>query len=88
MLKVDQETLDHMERMYPGFKCRVQKFENLDLPACANCESGDTASVQVGLTGRTINFAASTTRIKLMANGPKPGEYYCNQCKEFFSRQF
>jgi hypothetical protein len=85
MLKVEQETLDRMEGMYPGFKEHVYSFENADLPHCSHCGSGDTANVQVGLIGRTINLSCSTTKFKLIANGPKAGRYICNQCKEFFS---
>lgn len=85
MLKVDQQTLDGLEKMYPGFLRHLHHFENAELPACTNCDSADTASVQVGLIGRTINLAGATTKFKLIANGPKPGKYYCNGCGEFFS---
>ena len=88
MLKVDLETLDRLEGMYPGFKRQVQSLENANLPACAICESADTASVQVGVIGRSINLAGSTTKFKLVANGTKPGKFFCNQCNKFFSDEF
>lgn len=85
MLKVNQKALDHLDQLYPGLKSQVQSFENMELQACANCDSADTASVQVGLIGRTMSLAGATTKFRLVANGPKPGKYFCNQCNEFFS---
>jgi hypothetical protein len=86
MLKIDEDELDEKERMYPDIKKQVYSFENADLPTCAHCGSEDTASVQIGLIGRTIFLASATTKLKLIANGPKPGEYFCNQCEAFFSK--
>jgi len=54
------------------------------LPQCPRCGSKDTADVQCGIIGRTINIAAATTRFKLIPNGPAPGKYFCNACDEFF----
>ena len=50
---------------------------------CARCGSTKTAGVHCGIVGRTINLAAATTKFKLIANGPRPGQYFCNACNEF-----
>ncbi len=84
MLKIDKETLDHMEKNYPGIGEAVLRFEQAALPACSHCGSENTADVQCGTIGRTISIAAATTKFKLIPNGPKPGGYFCNACSEFF----
>ena len=83
-LKVSQERIDELEQMYPGIREIIERFENADLPDCSHCGSSDTADVQVGLVGVTLNTAFATTKITLLANGPKPGNYRCNACKEYF----
>ena len=85
MLKVDKETLDHMEKGYSGILKSILYFEEAVLPPCPRCASEDTANVQCGIVGRTINIVAATTKIKLIPNGPKPGRYCCNTCKEYFN---
>jgi hypothetical protein len=85
MLKVDITALDHMEQQYPGIKEMILKFEAVHLPACVHCASSNTAKVQVGIIGRTITIAAATTKLKLIPNGPRPGDYFCNACKAFFN---
>jgi len=85
MLKINKETLDHIEKQYPGIGETILYFEKATLPACSRCGSGDTAEAGVGLVGRSINVAAATTKFKLIANGPKPGKYFCNACNEFFN---
>jgi len=55
------------------------------LPACSRCGSENTADVQCGIIGRTINIAAATTKVKLIPNGPKAGACFCNTCNEFFN---
>lgn len=84
MLKIDSDTLDELESKYPGIREQILRFERATVPACPRCGSEDTAEVNVGIVGRTINIAAATTKIELMANGPKPGDYFCNACDEFF----
>jgi len=74
-----------MDRDYAGLMDDIMYFENTLLPICLDCSSEDTASVQVGIIQRSINIAAATTKFKLIANGPKLGEYYCNSCRKFFS---
>jgi hypothetical protein len=85
MLKVDKITLDNMEAGYPGIYADVLRFENALLPSCHHCGSDDTADVQCGLIGRTMSIACATTKFKLLPNGPKPGRYFCNSCREFFN---
>jgi hypothetical protein len=85
MLKVSQEVLKELEERYPGITDNIMHFENAELPACPNCGSEDTADVQVGIIGRTINIAGATSRFKLIANAPKEGDYFCNHCETFFS---
>ncbi len=84
MLKIAEHTLHELEATYPGILESILWFEGAALPACPRCSSSDTADVQVGIIGRTINIAAATTKFKLIANGPKPG-YFCNACDEFFN---
>jgi hypothetical protein len=83
MLKVDVETLDRMEKQYPGIRDAIRRFDEAKLPTCQQCESVDTAQVLRGAIGRPINIAAATTKAVLVANDPQ-GEYFCNTCKLFF----
>lgn len=84
MLKIDQEALDHIESQYPGIGEAIRNREEATLPVCALCGSEDTAEVGVGIVGYSINLAAATTTFKLIPNGPRPGEYFCNSCEKFF----
>lgn len=84
MLKITKTELEGSDRSYPGIKEQILRFEEADLPACPHCGSTDTAKVQVGVIGRTISIAVSTTKVKLVGNGPKPGRWFCNACKKFF----
>jgi len=85
MIKVSQKDLDSIEARYPGFKRNVAFFEAMEIPSCPNCGSTNTASVQVGIIGRTIHLCAATTKFTLVANGPKPGEYHCHTCRHYFN---
>jgi hypothetical protein len=85
VLTIDQSQLERLEEKYPGIGEQIRYFEDATYPACSRCGSEDTASVQCGIIGRTINIAAATTKFKLIPNGPAPGKYYCNSCNEFFS---
>jgi len=85
MLKVDQETLDKMESQHKGIIETIVYFEKAQLRSCAHCGSSNTASVQVGIIGRTIYLATATTKVKLVPNRTdKPGQYFCNACGEYF----
>ena len=61
-----------------------RRFEAMEVPPCGWCVSQDTASVQVGLIGLTIRLAATCRKFKLIANGPKEGEWFCRACGRFF----
>ena len=87
MLKVDKETLKRMERKYPGIGEEILYFEKAKLPVCTRCGSENTADVQCGIIGRTINITAATTKFKLIVNGPRPGRFFCNVCKKFFNQK-
>ncbi len=85
MLKISEEQLASLERDYPGIIAdQIRRFENAQLPPCPQCGSTDTASVQVGIIGRTMRIAGATTNFRLIANGPKPGSCYCNSCEAYF----
>ena len=84
MLKIANKELDRLEKQYRGIARQIRQFENAVLPQCPRCGSKDTADVQCGIIGRTINIAAATTKFKLIPNGPAPGKYFCNACNEFF----
>jgi len=76
-----------IEERYPGITEDVRHFEEMVLPACTHCGSADTASVQVGLIGRTIYIAGKTKKFKLVLNmKDKLGKYFCNQCKKYFDK--
>jgi hypothetical protein len=40
--------------------------------------------VQVGVIGLTIRLAATCRTFKLIPNGPKPANWFCNSCQHFF----
>ena len=61
------------------------RFMRREVPPCTLCSSLNTASVQVGVIGLTIRLAATCRTFKLIANGPKPGNWFCNSCHQFFS---
>ena len=85
VLKVDHQTLDKMESQHNGIVESILQFESAQLPSCPHCRLEDTASVQVGIIGRTMYIAAATTKIKLVPNGKdRLGEYFCNSCKKYF----
>jgi len=84
MIKITENDIRNMERQHPGITEQIWRFENADLPPCPSCGSTDTASVQVGVIGRTIYLATATTKFFLIPNGPKKGSYYCRSCRQFF----
>ncbi|MFM8708219.1 MAG: hypothetical protein ACKOHK_09090 [Planctomycetia bacterium] len=63
----------------------IRRFTEMEVPRCTHCGSEDTASVQVGVIGLTIRLAATCRKFKLIGNGPKPGEWFCNSCQKFFN---
>lgn len=85
MLKIDEKRVAQVEMRYSSFGEILLRFESATLPVCSHCKSANTANVQVGCVGITINLAAATTKFKLISNGPKPGKFFCNTCNEFFA---
>jgi len=75
------ETYDR-EQVYQDIYAR---FMRMEVPPCTQCDSRSTASVQVGIIGLTIRLAATCRKFKLLANGPKPGKWFCNSCQKFFN---
>src|SRR5271157_4815733 len=70
---------------YPGVEEQLRRFEEVELPSCPHCGSSDTASVQVGVIGRTIYLAASTKKFHLVPNmTDKLGKFFCNNCGKYF----
>jgi RNA polymerase subunit RPABC4/transcription elongation factor Spt4 len=59
-------------------------FSRMKLPRCPACGSFETATVQVGLIRLTIRLAVTCPTFKLLANGPKPGDWFCRECETFF----
>jgi hypothetical protein len=85
MLKINKETLDKMESQHECIIEQIMRFENALLPSCPHCGSNDTADVQVGIIGQTIQIATATTKFKLVPNiKDRLGKYFCNECKKFF----
>lgn len=80
----DKSRLEKLERDYPGITSNIRHFEDAELPSCAHCGSGDTASVQIGIIGRTMAIAGMTRKFRLIANGPKPGKYFCRTCQRYY----
>lgn len=83
MLKIPRENMVRKEKDYPGITRQLDEIENRPLPNCFRCGSEDTAVTNVGLVGRTILLASASTKFHLRPNG-KPGEFYCNTCKQYF----
>ena len=83
-LKIDEEALAQMVKQHPRIVESIRIREETVLPQCHHCRSDDTARVGAGLNARNIYLAAATTRFRLIPNGPKPGEYFCNSCGKFF----
>jgi hypothetical protein len=85
MLKVDGKLLQEMESHFSGIVESIRCFDEARLPACPRCRSNNTADVLISSTGRMIYIAAATTKVKLIPNLPKPGNYFCNKCEKFFN---
>ena len=67
---MDHPNTNDREQVYQGIHAR---FMQMEVPSCTQCGSHNTASVQVGVTGLTIQLAAKCRKFKLIPNGPKPG---------------
>ena len=86
MLKLDEDAITRLEGRYPGIRESILQFEKARLPCCPHCGSDDTADVQIGLIGRTIQIASATTKFRLVPNAPKPGRFFCNTCNQYYNR--
>ncbi|HJR80557.1 MAG TPA: hypothetical protein VJ821_10820 [Anaerolineales bacterium] len=76
----------NLEETYPGITEQIRRFVEAEVPSCPYCESMDTASVQVGMTGRARVIAEATTKVKLVPSAKdKLGTYYCNHCGKYFN---
>lgn len=84
MLTLGSEDLDRLESQHPGIAESIRRFEAADLPPCPKCKSSETASVQVGIVGRSIAIASATTKFHLRPNG-RPGNYFCSSCGQYFA---
>ena len=63
----------------------LKQYNAMDVPQCVHCESVDTASVECGVIRLTMSLSATCRKFKLIGNGPKPAEWYCNSCRKFFN---
>lgn len=84
MLTNNKETLERLEKKYPGVVETIQGYEKAAIAACMHCGSANTAQVSCGITGRSMSIAASTTKFKLVPAAPKLGAYFCNSCSRFY----
>ncbi|MDB4365755.1 hypothetical protein N9Z08_02390 [Pirellulales bacterium] len=64
----------------------LKQYNEMDVPQCVHCTSTDTASVECGIIRLTMALSANCRKFKLIGNGPKPAEWYCNSCKLFFNK--
>jgi hypothetical protein len=60
------------------------RFTQMEVPPCLQCGTSNTASVQVGIVWITIWMASTCPKFRLIPNGPKPGEWFCNTCQKYF----
>ena len=86
MLKLNQEELDRLQKKYPLIGDMIRVRDAKQLPACLHCNSHDTAGVEVGIVGYSVNLAAASTKAELLPGGHKPGEYFCNGCQKYFGQ--
>jgi hypothetical protein len=81
MIKISEDEIRELEQSYPCITEQILRFEAMDLPPCPVCGSKDTASVQVGIIGRTMALNIATTKIHSILNINSEGIYFCNACK-------
>ncbi|MDC1301754.1 hypothetical protein N8Z04_01330 [bacterium] len=63
----------------------LARYNAMEVPQCVYCKSTDTASVQCGVIRLTMALSSNCRKFKLVGNGPKLSEWYCNACKKFFN---
>jgi hypothetical protein len=66
----------------------IHYYEALQLPACTDCGSRDTAVLEAGDDPRLICIASATKKVKLVRYQPRPWQgrvprYYCNACESW-----
>ncbi len=74
-----------MANFYEVYEEMLEQYNAMDVPQCIHCESTDTASVECGVIRLTMSLSATCRKFKLVGNGPKPAEWYCNSCEKFFN---
>ena len=84
MLRIKPSKIARIEKAYSGFSKTLDYFERMTIPQCPWCKSMDTASVQVGCVGRSINLACASTKFHLLANSSGEPMYFCNKCRKYF----
>ena len=85
MLKISPKQLDSIEKESPSIGSMIRNLESAVLPVCVHCGSEDTASVGYGIVRQSMTVANATTKYHLIANGPGPGAFFCNACREYFN---
>jgi hypothetical protein len=68
---------------YPGLAEQAALYRQMVFPPCPHCGSSSVKKVEAGVIGRTVTLAALTKRIHLVT-GPKPGEFRCETCGNYF----
>ena len=85
-LQISNDALNKLNDQYEGIRDQILSFEAMELPQCVSCGCEDTAIIQVGVIGRTMNIAIATSKIKLVSNANSDhGKYFCNACETFFA---
>ena len=80
----EEDKIRDSEIGYPGISSEIRHYEEAKLPSCFHCGSNETARVSIGLVGRSMTIAGRTKKMKLLANGPKPGTYFCRACDKYY----
>jgi hypothetical protein len=85
MFKVSIESIQFYEKDFPGITRMAFRYENAILPPCQYCGSFDTADVQCGFVSITRVLARITTKFHLKPGQPRPGRFFCNVCRKYFT---
>jgi hypothetical protein len=79
----DRNTDPDQDHGYPGLAAQTVRYRQMHLPPCIHCGSSSVKKVEAGVIGRTVTLAALTKQIHLVT-GPKPGEFRCETCGNYF----
>ena len=74
-----------MANFSEAYKEILERYNSMEVPTCIHCGSPDTGSVEVGIIRLTMALSANCKKFKLVGNGPKPADWYCNDCGQFFN---